>query len=375
MSGTHLNRGVPREFSRSIRLPDFEVSCVAPHPFRAGLALGSDDGKLRFADENGVKTGPDIGGSKSGEAINGIASIRNTIVASSRGDVTVRVFNHPNGSEPEKPQVLSLSYGAHGICAAPGGYYVAPLGQDGIMMFLPRFPAAEDMVAALTTDKEEMYFYRVLAQPGRNGKDLLLCAAHHGGIGITEVQWGDTTYNMRTATFPELDAVDVCFVGGSADAPSIAAIGRDGTLVLSRDVLHDRNPIAMKFASLQGRAYRLFSTRGHLYVLTSSAVYGLMHLGSRLMQGLPAGRFTTSIRVIPVEAVDASLIGERWLSVVTPDEVLMYDLRILENMIPADSRDGEIRGEQMLLTEGTGETLERAWQRHDVSGGAHQLAA
>ena len=145
-----------------------------------------------------------------------------------------------------------------------------------------------DPVGVMTTEKESMYFYRVLAgRGGRIGKDLLIRAARQGGIGIAEVQWGDNTYEMRTATFPELDAVDVCFVGGEAESPALAALGHDGSIILARDMLHDEKPLTMKFATVKGRAYRLLSTRGHLFLLTDSALYGLMNLGARLMQGLP----------------------------------------------------------------------------------------
>lgn len=295
-----------------------------------------------------------MNGSPSGEAINGIASIGRSIAVASRQEVMVytRTKKHP---EPRAH--LMVPHGAHGIIATPGGYYVAPLGGTGIMM-MKADSADGDPVGVMTAEKESMYFCRVLARRGGPGKDLLICAARQGGIGVAEVRWGDSICNMRTATFPELDAVDVCFVGGEPESPTLAAVGRDGSLILARDMLHDEKPLTMKFDTVKGRAYRLFSARGHLFLLTSSALYGLMNLGARLVHGLPSGKFTTPIFMMPLEAVDASLIGDRWLTVVMPDEVLRFDLELIHDNTPEE----------------TSEAIEKPWECEEIRAGSRELA-
>jgi hypothetical protein len=219
-----------------------------------------------------------------------------------------------------------------------------------------------------------MYFCRTLARKGRNGKDLLLCAARHGGIGIVEVRWGDVNYSMRTAVSSEVDAVDVCFVGGEPEAPAVAAVGRDGSLFLVRDVLHDKKPVKMKFDTVRGRVYRILSTRGHLFLLTSIGLYGLMNLGNRLMQGLPAGKFTTPIFVVPLEAVDASLVGARWLPVIMPDEVLRFDLDLIDTNMPEDVQEGETRKAAVGTVDETSETTDESSEFEEISTGSMGLA-
>src|SRR5262249_36964173 len=163
----------------------------------------------------------------------------------------------------------------------PSGYFVAPLGRAGIMM-LRAGSGPDDPVGVITSDKEGLYFYRVLTMAGRQGQDLLACAARKGGIGITEIRWGQNTYNIELATFAGLDVVDVCAVNADPGSPAIAALGRDGTLILVRDALHDNAPLSLKFDTVQGTAYRLLSAGGHLFLLTSRGLYGLMKLGERL---------------------------------------------------------------------------------------------
>jgi hypothetical protein len=225
-----------------------------------------------------------------------------------------------------------------------------------------------DPVSVLTSGKEGMYFYRTLARSGIDGRELLLCAARRGGIGITEARWGQNTFNMRTATFPGLDAVDVCFVGGAVGSPAIAAVGRDGSLILAHDMLHDKHPVTMKFDTVQGTAYRLLSSGGDLFLLTSRGLYGLMGLGERLILGKLTEEFTTSILVMPMEAVDATMIGDRWLLVVMPDEVRRFDVRQIANGLLEQHAGGEMQEELPTATE-------EEWEIEDVPQSSKELAA
>jgi len=365
MSALPLDDGMPNPFCTPIRIKDFDVSCVAPSPFGVGFAFGSDDGKIMFTDKAGTSTG-----SPSGEAINGIASIGNSIAVSSRQEVVLRTWTPENH---RRHTLCVIPHGAHGVSATAGGYYVAPLGETGIMM-LKASSSPGDSVGVMTAERDNMYFYRVLSQPGRDGKDLLICAARHGGIGIAEVRWEDKSYTMRTARFPELDAIDVCFVGGKPESPAIAAVGRDGSLILVRDMLHLKEPLTMKFDTIKGKAFRLLSARGHLFLLTSSALYGLMNLGKRLLDGLPERKFTTPIFMIPLDAVDASLVGDRWLPVVMPDEVLLFDLKLIEANTPENIRDGETRRALVETVEATGARIEQTWEFDDIRAGSQVLA-
>jgi hypothetical protein len=302
--------------------------------------------------------------SPSGEAINGIACSGFSLAVSTRREIMLRTWT---AATPDRWAVAGVPHGARGITAVPSGCCVAPLGRSGVMILQPT-AQPDQPVGVITSDKERMYFYRVIALPGRDGQDLLVCAMRQGGIGITEVLWGQATYNLRVATFPGLDLVDVCAVGGPPEAPAVAGVGRDGSLFLVRDALRDKNPVTMRFDTVQGTAYRILSARGHIFVLTSRGLFGLMNLGAILVQGLPSGKFVTPVRVIPMEAVDANMVGDRWMLIVMADEVLKFDVSLIEGDIPQGLRNGEIR-------QVTGETLTPDWQVQRVQQKPRELAA
>ena len=346
-----------------IQFKDFDVSWAGPHPLGPGFAFGSEDGRVLMTDEAGVPLREPRKGRISGEAINGIAHSGASLAVSTRRDVTLWTWNAIN---PDRVAVTGINCGTHGITVAPSGYYVAPLGREGIMILQPT-AEPNDPVGVMIPNKEGLYFYRVVALPGRGGQDLLVCAARQGGIGITEIQWGQDNYNMRVATFAGLDLVDVCAIGGTPDEPAIAGVGRDGAILLVRDALHDRNPVTMRFNTVRGTVYRLLCARGHVFILTSRGLYGLMNLGDRLMQGFTAEKITTPILVMPMEAVDANLVGDRWLLVTTPDEVLKFDVDLFDRSTP-ENRNGEIR-------EVVPETFTRDWQVQSVQFRSNQLAS
>jgi len=369
MKGASSNGATLQPHVTRIKIPDFEVSCVAMNSFGPGFAIGADDGRLQCTDEEG-RLLLDMIGSLSGEAINGIASYGRSMAVSTRHEVTLRTWPQ---EQLRHFDVLVAPHGAHGISATQSGYYVAPLGETGIL-WMKADAGADEPPQVMTTAKAGMYIYRVVAQTCQPGQDLLLCAARKSGLGLLAVQWGDSTCQMRHATFPELDVVDVCFVGGSSAAPVVAGVGRDGVLILAPDLLHDVAPLLLKFAAVQGRAYRLLSAGGHLFLLTSSALYVLLNLGTRLLQGLPSGKFTTPIFAMPLEAVDASLIGDRWLLIVLPDEVLRLDLKQMFANAPGYRSEGESSAPPLPLLEETATTVEERWEFENIQTGTRDLA-
>jgi hypothetical protein len=354
--------GGPATLFRSIQIKDFDVSWAGPDPFGPGYAFGSEDGRIVFTDRAGQPVRGPFNGSRSGEAINGIAGSGTSLAVSSRKEITVRTWTT---AQPERIAVSGVPHGAHGIVLAPSGHYVAPLGRTGIMV-LRTDSGAGDPVAVMTPGKDGMYFYRLQVQAGRNGRDLFLCANRQSGIGIAEVQWGQRDYKMRTATFQGLDVIDVCAVGGEPESPAVAAVGYDGTLILVRDALHDTNPVTMKYDTIEGTAYRVLSVQGHLFLLTSHALYGLMGLGERLLRGHIRDRSTTPIFVAPMDAVEANPVSDSELLVVMPDEVRSYDVGSIARGTPDQLNNGEVR-EAMPIP------LTPRWEIEAVSQSSREL--
>jgi hypothetical protein len=359
------NGSMSRPLYTPIQFKDFEVSWAGPNPLGPGFAFGSEDGRVLMTDETGVPLPKKVQESITGEAINGIAGSGMSFAVSSRSEVTLVTWT---AKDPDRKAVSGIPVGAHGITVAPSGHYVAPLGRTGIMILSPTSTGPNDPIGVITPQKEGLYFYRVIALPSRGGKDLLVCAARQGGMGIREFQPGQPdTIRMKVLTFAGLDLVDVCAVGSTPDVPAVAGVGRDGTLLLVRDALQDQNPVTIKFESIQGTAYRLLSARGHLFLLTSRGLYGLMNLGERLLHGRAMDQLTTSIFTVPMEAVDANIVGDRWLLVTMPDEVLKFDVDLIDRSTPEDSRNGEIR-------EVIAEKLTPDWQVQSVQQRSSQLA-
>jgi hypothetical protein len=304
MNRTSSNGSPRRPLFTPIRLKDFDVTWAGPAPAGPGFCFGSEDGRLLFTDERGVPVSDPGQGSDSGEAINGVAYSGEWIAVSTRAGVMMGSLRQ----DKDRPDNVGLPVGAHGIATSPGGYFVAPLGRAGVM-FVKAGSVASDPVGLLAPDRPGMCFYRVLALPGRNGCDLLVCACRQEGIGITEIEWGQETCNMRVATFAGLDVVDVCAIVSDTESPAVAALGRDGTLIFTRDALRDEKPATIKFKAIQGTAYRLLSKGEHIFVLTSRGLYVLTKLAGRLAAGMPQGEFTTQILVVPMEVVECQ---PRW---------------------------------------------------------------
>jgi hypothetical protein len=350
-------------FSAEFRKFGFEPSWVGPSPAAGDFCLGSEDGRLLFTDEAGIPIGPPVQVADSGEAINGVAASGKWIAVSTRQEVIVEVIT-PSTKEEEGATVLP--YGAHGVGVAPGGFFVAPLGCMGIMMFKPG-PRPSDPVGSLRMSGEGMYFYRVLALAGTGDKDTVITACRKGGVGSMEFRWGEPKCNLRTSTFKGLDVVDVCVVPSYPASPTVVGVGLDGTLVFFRDALHDQKPVTMKFDTVQGTAYRLLNNGNHLFLLTSQGLYALMNLVGQLREGRTKEKTATSILAMPMEAVDANLVAGRWLLVITPDEVLKLDVELIEQSKPTNLLNGE-------MSEAIPRTLAPEWEVHGVPQTSTQLA-
>jgi hypothetical protein len=365
MNRTARNGGPPGLVQGDMKLPG--VCWAGADPFGPGFCFGTEDGKLVFADEDGVPMYDMLKASHSGEAINGVAGIGQWIAVSTRHEVTT---GSPFPTNERKHLVRVLPHGAHGIAAAPGGYLVAPLGRTGIMM-LPADSKPDEPVGLLPPGRQDMYFYQVIALPGRKGKDLLVCACRRGGVGITESRWGAQTYHMGLATFPGLDVVDVCAVASKPAAPAVVALGRDGTLVFVRNAFRPENPVTRKFNTVKGTAYRVLSSGQHLFMLTSQALYALLKLGGQLVQGTPPGEFATQILTIHIDAADVNLVGGKWLVAVTGDSIRRFSVPSLVAL--AESKATERKGAE--VSEALGETSTPEWERYEVSQASKELAA
>ncbi len=326
-----------------LRIPmqeSFDVCWAGPSPVGHGFCFGSTDGLILFADEEGrqlpdLKPGPGIG-SAAREAVNGVVRVGTWAVVSTRADVN---FWPLPGTEGGHEEGWAAQYGSHGVSATASGHVIAPLGRNGIMVVEPPY-RSETPPTALGDTREALYVYRVIGLRSHSGKEAIVCAARTAGIAAGEYSGPKTTHTMRKAVFEGLDVIDVCPLDADGDSLAVAALSRDGSVILFRDVLADEKPLTMKFKSVQGTAYRVLSYRGELYVLTSRGVHVLGKLSARFLADELHDGVVTQILPVPMDAVDANL-AEHWLLVVLPDEVRRFDADWIHDNVPADVANQE----------------------------------
>jgi hypothetical protein len=305
----------------------FEVCWAGPNPLQPGFCFGSLDGRLLLTDEQGRTSLPPLRGSASGEAINGVARVGSWLTVSTRQEVSV----WPLLGGADGPNTgLVLPYGAHDITTTPSGYLVASLGLAGIMAVRPPF-TPENPIKVHSAEKQDLYVYRLICLRSKSGTEVLACAARLGGIAAGEFSDSPQKLDLNRATFAGLDVVDVYPLDPDTDSLAIGALGRDGTVILSRDVLHDRAPVTAKAAGEPGIAYRLVSCRGDVYVLTSKGIYVLGKLAERFLAGELTSGTTTPVLALPMEAADLELVDNRWLLAVTPTEVYKVEVDAIQN--------------------------------------------
>jgi hypothetical protein len=351
--------------STSIGFPQgFEVCWAGPHPFQKGFCFGSLDGKILFTDDIGAPLRPPSNGSISSEAINGVACAGTWVVVTTRQEVN---FWPLRGTEGGNQFGFAFPYGAHDVITTSSGYFIAPLGRTGIMAVQPPF-RLETPVTVYSFDKSGLYAYRAIGLRSQTGSEILACACRRGGIAAGEFLGAQQKLPMTTATFKGLDVVDICPLDPGADSLTAVALGRDGTLILSRDVLRDKKPLTMKFSSIKGVAYRVLSCRGDIYLLTSKGMYVLGKLAGRFLAGELVRGIITPVLPLPIEAIDVSLAAKRWLLVVISNEVRKFDADLIHQSVPEQQGQGEFQEFQETM-------LSPDWEQFDIEETTKQIAA
>lgn len=367
------------------QFPDFEITFIGQdsHHFQTPVFpdshfwLGSEKGRILNINKAGQKVRDYPNASPSQSAINGIAFSCGRLAISTPEEVSI--YSLPD-MDRIKPGVI-LPLGAHGVTIAPSsGHFVLPAGRSGLILISPDADT-KTAVPFLEPCKPIRVFYKVIAlqspipNPETNQRlDFLVCACRGGGLGIMEYsphQEGKETYNMQVSSLvvegessSEVDVVDVCHVGSDASQScAVVALGRDGSLFLIPDLTRIANlpPKKMKFQTIQGSAYSVYSIQGHLFVLTSKGIYGLINLGQRVLEMAATGEdpkgdigvpepFETPIFVMEhKEMVDAGIVDNHWLMVILLDGLLQIDVAELAKNVPEQFRATPERAQVLSL--------------------------
>jgi hypothetical protein len=220
--------------------------------------------------------------SPSGEAVNGIAFSNRAMAVSTRADVNFIVFDHEDLGHR-----AVHDGGAHDVIAISSGGFVAPLGRNGLLTMKP-IEGPEQILATCRVIGERTNFYKFAYCTGDGKTDLVVGACRTDGLTILELNsLEDRIKPGRTHLLrgSGLDVVDVCSLRSHEWPHGIAWLGIDRSIHLSRDILKDDPPKSLRIKQLQGKAYSIQYDRGHLFLLTSEAVYVFPDLATRFLSG------------------------------------------------------------------------------------------
>jgi len=285
-----------------------EVTWAGAHPFSQGLCFGFDDGSLIFTDENAESDKLPQSISESGEPVNGLAAHGKTSLAvSTRADVTFVEVD----ARGETTRSVYRG-GAHGVATTSSGYFISPLGINGLLVVKPDAVAKQRM-SLWESNKEKLYLYRVVPLRDGKGNEALIFATRKEGVGICPFEGYDTLQNIHTIASLGVDIVDICEVALGSFA--VAAISIDGILMVFNDALRDFRPVTIKLGGIEGTVYRVLSSRGHLFVLTSKALYVWHGLIGGLMDDRPISENVPPV-VMPMEAIDLNIYRDSLLLIV-----------------------------------------------------------
>jgi len=300
-------------------IADFKTSWVGEYPPGQGIAFGAEDGRILLVnkDERIDKLLPAPG---TDEAINGLAFLRDWVGISTRNEVLF-----VDVTPRQHPTAVRAPYGAHGVIVGPDGNFVAPLGTTGLLVFRPM--EGENLPITIKRPrKSELYFYRVISLTGLKGEPVIAAATRRDGIAA--MPFDSPERGLHTLTFEGLDAIDLCPLGRSTLA--VAALGKDGTIMMCRDVIEEtlkrQASVTTRFPDIKGTAYRVLNATGNLIVVTSEAIYCLGQMATNFLQGKTG---PVTILEFPIKAVDANIVDEHWLMIVTSRGMLQLDLRRL----------------------------------------------
>jgi hypothetical protein len=320
-----------------MRFDDFDVSWAGPSLRTDLFSFGSEDGRILFADWQGNVQHKPVPVAPSQEAINGVAFLDLWMIVSTRNEVAMWT---PPRMPGDSSMGAVIPMGAHGVIAGHNGYYVAPLGRDGLLFCKPT-EGQRQTVTVSSGVTADVNIYRLISLQASGGQEIVACAARKGGVAVMELKGEDQKHSLSTRTFDGLDLVDLCPLAKAAPEAA-AALGRDGTLILFRNILQDQRPGTVRYETIRGKAYRILSARGYLFVLTSEGLYVIAGLVDRFLQDAVDSQVTPVLSV-PMEAVDAGLGSDQWVWIVMPDGVLRFDVEQFDRIAPENLALGELR--------------------------------
>ena len=285
---------------------------ASPHPDL--LASGTDLGFHRFSHFDGpIQDAIPEKVVPSSEAINGLAFVTLDehlffTAASTRAELAIHRHDRD-----DRHMGYTLECGAHGVHATAWGGFLAPMGRMGVVSIVPdtrgRFKQSR-----LFGKNGVPYCYKLASLGLIEDREVWVGAGRNDGLfsfilrNNGEIEW---SYARQSIKQP-LDFVGVCSIGNTEYPRAAVGLGRDGTLLLTIDMIADQIPLLQSFPEMRGTAYKIQSSMGHVFIHTSEQLYVFIDMASRFLQGESLSgqnRFLT----IPIDCFDFNIAFDRWL--------------------------------------------------------------
>lgn len=298
--------------AREIRIPGFEISWAGEYPFDHKLCLGSYDGALIFTTMEGDSPTRPFPVSKGSQSVNGVAFLAGSMAVSTPSEVTFLGLTATGTAARGR---CVYDGGAHDVVATSSGYFVAPLGLEGLLLMKPDTDEYQRMSRSCVQE-QAFYFYKVAALGASPSGDVLVCAVR--GDGFATVVRDKSSSRFAFYSAPGIDVIDVCSLRSERSPFAAALLGIDGWLHLIGDVLDPHQVHSLRLDRLQGSAYRILCALGHILILTSKSLYFFENLATKSLRA-GQGSGPVPFRCIDMEAVDISLASSHELFGFMPD--------------------------------------------------------
>jgi hypothetical protein len=301
------------------KIAGLDVSWVGECPWTKTLCFGGEDGTLVILPPSfPMNEGGTFSTQLATDAINAVAFAGEYVAVSSRNEVVVG--KRPDaGSDRLSRFAHPFIGGAHGVVAAREPSFLAPIGDQGLLILSGADAGRINAQIACHPDVP-FNFYKVVRLGNGLQKEAFAAAARRHGLLALSFESGISSAPM-IRPFTGHDIVDVCPLNDPHFPLAVAFVSRSCVIFLVRNVLEDHAPLALSLGGLQGTAYTLLSPQGHLLLLTDQQLIALPNIASRFLRGEP---FDNRLEVVssPADAAEAFVLHDRTVLLIEEDSTV-----------------------------------------------------
>jgi hypothetical protein len=262
------------------RLEGRRITWAGLCPWTTDLCFGTADGALVFEVKGEVKS------LEPGEMgpVNGVAFSGLLFGVSSGNRVTV--FKHdPSWGEARQKAPVFKEAPALGLAGSPRGTFVAPLGEEGLLL-IDNQPSSAPLMSICQVAGERANLSRVSYLGERDGRELFAFACRQNGLLCLDRSLDGACGEMFDYPLRGLDLVDVCSLQSSKFPLGVAGLFSDGTVLLSKNLAETR-PDRLTLFEAPEEAVFLLCLAGHLFIQTRSNLLSVPGLISRYANDEP----------------------------------------------------------------------------------------